>query len=225
MTTTPTDEPDPVIYIQNRTRRDVRLFKVGSARAILADFTHGKEACVYTFGQFSLVDALAAILEKTGPADIDICVWTVGAADLQRVMHIADPTRVRWVLDQGFQTRAPEYLEQMRDLYGDQRIRTIRAHAKFITIGNDRWNVVIRTSMNLNRNTRFEHLDVVDDPGLHAWHRDVVDGIFEAEPEGDYEPKGLSDITGVPDTKPRGMVTMGLARVGTAGTGKFGTGV
>ena len=214
-------------HTQPRKRRaNFRLYKVGNAHHALQDFDKHRETVCYTFGQFSLVDVIAALLDRTGPARVDICVWAVGAADLQRTKRITAggrATRLRWVLDQGFESRTPHYLEQMRQLYGDEQIRTIRAHAKFVLIANDEWQIVVRTSMNLNQNTRFEHLDVVDDPDLHRWHEQIVDGIFEREKAGDYSSKGMTDITGVPETNPATPVELGIAQTGTAATGKFGT--
>lgn len=49
-----------------------------SARDALADFDRGMETYCLTFGQFSLMDAVEAILEKTGPADVAISTWTAG---------------------------------------------------------------------------------------------------------------------------------------------------
>lgn len=211
---------------QRKRRENFRLYKVGNAHHALQEFDKHRETVCYTFGQFSLVDVVAALLDRTGPARVDICVWAVGAADLQRTKRITAggrATRLRWVLDQGFESRTPHYLEQMRAIYGDEQIRTIRAHAKFVLIANDEWNITVRTSMNLNQNTRFEHLDVVDDQALHAWHEKIVDGIFEREPAGDYSSKGMTDITGVEATNPATPIELGIAQTGTAATGKFAT--
>lgn len=220
-------QPSAKSHTQPRRRREnLRLYKVGNAHHALQDFDRGRETTCYTFGQFSLVDVVAALLDRTGPARLDICVWAVGAADLQRTKRITAggrATRLRWVLDQGFESRTPHYLAQMRSMYGDEQIRTIRAHAKFVTIANDDWDVVVRTSMNLNQNTRFEHLDVVDDPDLRAWHEQIVDGIFQREPVGDYGSKPMTDIDGVPETNPASPIELGIAQTGTAHTGKFAT--
>lgn len=205
--------PEPVSLTRPAPRRrPTRLFDVATARTALADFDHGQETTCYTFGQFSLIDAVVVMLERTGPCDLDICTWTVGVEDMNRVYSLEERgllRSIRWVIDQGFESRQPGYCAQLREMYGDGRIRTIRAHAKFLLFGNDQWDIVIRTSMNLNQNTRFEHLDVTDDPELYAWHRDVVDGIFQAETEGDFKPKGTLGITGVGAERVSGGVSRG----------------
>lgn len=196
-------------------RRPTRLFDVATARTALGDFGKGMETTCYTFGQFSLIDAVVVMLDRTGPCDLDVCTWTVGVEDMHRVYSLEQRgllKSIRWVVDQGFESRQPGYCAQLRELYGDGRIRTIRAHAKFILFGNEDWRVVIRTSMNLNQNTRFEHLDVTDDAELYDWHRNVVDGIFEAESAGDFKPKGTLGITGVGADRIAGGVSRGIVK-------------
>ena len=188
------ERPAPAVKTRPAPAREkTRLLDIATARTAFADFDRGRETTCYTFGQFSLIDALVVILEKTGPCHLDVCVWTVGMEDMQRVRELWEAGRLlslRWVVDQGFQSRQPGYCAALREIYGDERIRTLRAHAKFITFGNDEWAVTVRTSMNLNNNVRFEHLDVTDDRDFYEWHRALVDGIFDAAREGDFAPKG-----------------------------------
>jgi hypothetical protein len=48
--------------------RDTRIIRTANARTALAGLDHTTELYVLTFGQFSLLDAVQAILETTGPA-------------------------------------------------------------------------------------------------------------------------------------------------------------
>ena len=52
--------------------RRPRVSKITNARDALSDFDRGMETYCLTFGQFSLMDAIEAVLEKTGPADVAI---------------------------------------------------------------------------------------------------------------------------------------------------------
>ncbi|WP_155291735.1 hypothetical protein [Rhodococcoides fascians] len=217
--------PDAVSYTHDAPeRRPTRLWEVQNAVTALADFESHKETTCYTYGQFSLIDAVVALLDKTGPAHMDVCTWTVGIADMARVYELIEAGRilsVRWVVDQGFESRQPGYCEYFRHLYGDERIRTLRAHAKFILLRNEQWDIIIRTSMNLNQNTRFEHLDVTDDPKLSQWHRSVIDGIFETETLGDFKPKSNVEVNGVAAAEHAGKVKRG--RVESRGRVNVGT--
>lgn len=194
-------------------RRPTRLWEVANARTALADFGPGLETTCYTYGQFSLIDAVVGLIdEHTGPVHLDVCTWTVGIADMQRVYELMGDGRIlsiRWVVDQGFESRQPGYCAYFRELYGDGRIRTLRAHAKFVLLRNDNWDIVIRTSMNLNQNTRFEHLDVTHDADLAAWHRSVIDGIFESETVGDFKPKSNVEVVGVAAAQHAGRISRG----------------
>lgn len=187
------DRPAPVQLTRKAPdRSETRLLDIATARAAFAQFGKGCETTCYTFGQFSLIDAVVVMLEKTGPVHLDVCVWTVGMEDMLRVRELREAGHLlslRWVVDQGFESRQPGYCAALREIYGDDTIRTLRAHAKFLLFGNDDWAITIRTSMNLNNNVRFEHLDVTDDRQLYDWHRGVVDGIFDAAVEGDFKPK------------------------------------
>lgn len=133
--------------------RRPRLSKVTNARDALADFGRGMETYCLTFGQFSLMDAVEAILEKTGPADVAISTWTAGNADLSRSaehLHNGNIRSLRFVADCSFGQRQPGYLAELVRLFGAEAIRTTRTHAKFVVITNDDWQVAVRTSMNLN---------------------------------------------------------------------------
>lgn len=167
--------------------RRQRVSKTANARFTLAEFGPRIELDVLTFGQFSIMDAVEAVLDTTGPADVAISTWTAAAADLTRTAEHLKDSRIRslrLVVDRSFLTRQPTYAARCVELFGDDALRTTRVHAKFVLIQNDEWNVVMRTSMNLNENPRLEYLQVVDDRELHDWYRSVVDEIFSEEPPG-----------------------------------------
>ena len=54
----------------------LRVSSAASARESLAGIAEGLEVDCLTFGQFSLIDALEAILEVTGPAEVVCATWT-----------------------------------------------------------------------------------------------------------------------------------------------------
>ena len=199
--------------------RAKHLAKVVNARDALADFGRGMETYCLTFGQFSLMDAVEAILEKTGPADVAISTWTAGAADLSRSaesLRNGNIRSLRFVVDCSFGQRQPGYLGQVRELFGDEAIRSTRTHAKFVVITNDEWSVAVRTSMNLNENPRLEHIEVSDDPALAGFLLDVVDEVFAEESAGDFRTKSRPELPGMDAVLPAASVKMsrGGVRVG-----------
>ncbi len=199
------------------TRRP-RLSKVTNARDALSDFGRGMETYCLTFGQFSLMDAVEAILDKTGPADVALATWTAGSADLSRsAEHLRDGRirSLRLIVDCSFGQRQPAYLRQVRELFGDEAVRSTRTHAKFAVITNDDWSVAVRTSMNLNENPRLESIEVSDDPTLAGFLLEVTDQIFAQERAGDFRTKSRPELAGMESVAPSVSVSMGRdVRVG-----------
>jgi len=192
--------------------RRPRLSKVTNARDALADFDRGKETYCLTFGQFSLMDAIEAILDKTGPADVAISTWTAGNADISRsAAHLHDGRirSLRFVADCSFGQRQPGYLAELVRLFGTDAIRTTRTHAKFAVITNDEWAVAVRTSMNLNENPRLESIEISDDPSLAGFLLRVVDEIFAEEAAGDFTTKSRPELGGIEGILPKASVEMG----------------
>lgn len=192
--------------------RKVAVSKVTNARDALADWGRGMETYCLTFGQFSLMDAVEAILEKTGPADVAIATWTAGSADLSRSaesLRNGNIRSLRFVVDCSFGPRQPGYLAQVRALFGDEAIRSTRTHAKYAVITNDDWAVAVRTSMNLNENPRLESIEVSDDPELAGFLVRLTDEIFLEEVAGDFRTKSRPELLGIPGIQPAASVAMG----------------
>ena len=170
-------------------KRTVVKNRTGPAREHLADIQPGCEVVILTHGQFSLIDVITVLLDVTGPADVTISTWSAANADLTHAANFLRDGRIRtirFLVDRSFQTRQPEYCATLRRLYGDDAIRTARLHAKFVTIRNDRWNLAVRTSANLNENPRLELVEVSDDPALADFLDGEVDAIFANQPAGTF---------------------------------------
>lgn len=195
-----------------------RVSKVASARDTLAEFDHGVEVDVLTFGQFSIIDAIEAILERTGPAHVTLATWTAAEFDLSQLQAQilrASILDLRLIIDRSFVTRHPKFVNIIESKFGAGSVRTTKTHAKFVAITNDDWSVLIRTSMNLNYNPRLEYLQVCDSPELCALYLDVADRLFEEEDPGMDQARGMPLLDGVASVEPRYAVKMGRApRVG-----------
>lgn len=193
-----------------------------NAQTALADWGRGLTTSVLTFGQFSLFDGLLAVLDKTGPAHMDIATWTAGGADIERAadqLHDGRILSVRLVIDCSFPTRQPGYLSTLVRLFGPESVRTIRTHAKYCVVRNAEWSVVIRTSMNLNANPRLEWFEVADDPDLADFFTAVTDDVFAETPPGQHrvvKPIGDSQLASLPTLRPASTIAMsrGALRTG-----------
>ena len=197
-------------------KRAIRAAKTGSAATAIGPVTPGMEVFVLTFGQFSIVDALVHLLGEVGPADVVISTWTAADADLHRaaaLLEAAEISRLRWIVDRSFVSRQPDYCATMRRLFGDGCIRTVRSHAKFITIRAGRFALAVRTSMNLNENPRLENIEISDDPALCGFLEGVADELFAEQPAGEFDGQ-LPLLAGLPDAGAHhGVTRVGIAKV------------
>lgn len=197
-----TDTREAKTIKREQRQREIRTAKKGAAADAIGTIGKTSEIYILTFGQFSLIDTLVHLLDRTGPAAVDIATWTAANAHLEESANLlksAAITRMRWVVDTSFLNRQPAYCRRMRELFGDDCIRTCRTHSKFINITNDEWDVTVRTSMNLNNNPRLENLEISNDPALSGFLTEIVDGIFGEHTAGDFQADlpGLDDMENV----------------------------
>lgn len=171
----------PAVHRRTNAGKQVRFSKTATARQSIGPLQQGQDIYILTYGQFSLIDALVAILEQTGPAAVALSTWTAADAHLEKsaeLMASAQITDFRMIVDRSFESRQPGYVAHMRRLFGPECIRAINTHAKFILIRNATWDIVVRTSMNLNNNPRLENIEISAHPGLAAHMQALVDEIF-----------------------------------------------
>mgnify|MGYP006899600354 CR=1 FL=1 len=176
--------------------RTVRMSRYNSAREAIGQIEKGTDTFILTYGQFSLIDALCAILVQTGPADVSLSTWTAAHAHLERSAELMESAAIRsfrLIVDRSFEGRQPEYAQHMRDLFGPECVRAIRTHAKFMLIRNEEWDIVVRTSMNLNENPRLENIEISEGLGFAEFFQTVVDDVFAEVKPGE----NASDIPGL----------------------------
>ena len=197
-----------------------RVSKIANAADTLAGFGHGTEVDVLTFGQFSIIDAIEAVLDITGPASVTLATWTAAEFDLSQIeaqLLRARITDLRLIIDRSFVSRQPRFVGLIHDRFGADSVRSTRTHAKFVVIHNVEWSVVIRTSMNLNHNPRLEYMQVVDDTDLASMYLAVADALFKEEPPGLENRRNVPELVGVAGVEPSIPVRMGKPpRVGYA---------
>lgn len=158
-----------------------------SARETIGTIEKGFRLFGFNKGQFSLIDIIKACLEQTGAADVVISTWTSGIRDAENADALLQKGTIRSLLlltDRSFATRKPEYCTRILQIFGEESIRCTNTHAKFALIQNEEWNIAIRSSMNLNRNPRYEQFDIDDDAELCTFIKSHVDECFKTIPHG-----------------------------------------
>ncbi len=171
----------PKSFKKSNKDKEIRACKRGSANQAIGKIEKNTDTFILTYGQFSLIDALMAILDQTGPAHVAISTWTAAHAHLdksQELMQSAEILSLRMVVDRSFKTRQPGYFNHMIELFGVDCVREMRTHAKFITVRNDKFDIVVRTSMNLNENPRLENIEISENKAFAEFFTNIVNDIF-----------------------------------------------
>lgn len=185
------------VFKRPRPARRHRVLRTKSARLALEHWQEGYDYEISTNGEFSLLDVILVLLERTGPADVAISTWSAGLYDAEvanRFIETGLIRSIRFVLDVSFRNNGGSrgYSTLIMDMFGEECIRTTRTHAKFVTITNDDFKLSISSTANLNENKRLEIFHFSDDPARAAWYLEIVDELFH-----DVKP-GWNPDTGAP---------------------------
>jgi hypothetical protein len=192
--------------------RGVRVAKKATATEAIGTIEKGTDTFILTYGQFSLIDALCAILDQTGPAKVSISTWTAADAHLEAtaaLMESAQITDLRMIVDRSFESRQPRYCAHMRKVFGRECIRAIRTHAKFMLIRSETHNVVVRTSMNLNENPRLENIEISESLEFANFFQKVVDDVFSEVKESKNQ-SSLPELPNLQESFPFREVRAGV---------------
>ncbi|MBP8176277.1 MAG: hypothetical protein KAX77_00810 [Xanthomonadales bacterium] len=146
-----------------RRKRAVESFK--TAADCIGTLEPGAALFAITRGQFSMIDAALACLDQTGPADVSIWTWTVAEYEIECMQRLRTDGRIRsatLVIDHGARNKNAGLIRQWKSTFGADSVRYVVNHSKIVTISNDRFRLLLRGSMNLNFNPRFEQFDLTE---------------------------------------------------------------
>jgi hypothetical protein len=182
-----------------------------AAQADFCNFERGGRRMGLNCGQYSMIDLIRVALELTGPAEVVVATWSSGIRDGESAAWFLEKgaiTRMTWIVDSSFVSRQPEYVDRLRRRFGDDCVFATLIHAKFALVRGNGWNLAFRSSMNLNRNDRFELWEVDDSEAisnwLGAWVDQMMDGRLgwsKGKAESRREWKAI-DLGDGPDTQP-----------------------
>lgn len=138
---------------------------LGAASEAIGPVSSGMAVFGVSRGQFAMIDMIQHVLAEVGPAEVSLWTWTI--ADYERDMIAAllannAITGATLLLDYSAGRRLPAVVDEWRDRFGEASVKVIRNHAKIARVWNDRFRVLLRGSMNLNFNPRFEQFDLTE---------------------------------------------------------------
>lgn len=174
-----------VIHRKQDIKRELRdLRRAKTAAEAIGEWDFTTEIFGFTKGAFSAIDIISHILSLAGDSDIVLSAWTAAKVDIGTVFDMESIGKVRsarWLFDLTFQRRSPELAHEIRRIFGYDAIRVAKNHAKFTLIGNEKHKIVLRTSMNINFNPRFEDFTIIDDPELYDFIMAIIDEIWSKQ--------------------------------------------
>lgn len=154
-----------------------------NARQAVGNIYHWMEIFCLSKWQFSIINIIEEILKQTWTADVLISTWTAADAEIRKAETFLENSlinKLHFIVDRSFETRQPRYFQLLQEKFGDI-VSTTNSHAKFVTISNDNWKIVVRTSMNLNENKRLENVEISDDLNLFEYLAMVSSDILKTE--------------------------------------------
>jgi hypothetical protein len=146
-------------------RRKTAKQSFRTAAECIGTLKPGASLFAITRGQFSMIDAVLACLDQTGPAAVSLWTWTVAEYEVECLEALQNSGRItsgRLVIDYGARNKNAAIIANWKRSYGADSVRYVVNHAKIATIQTDRFRLLLRGSMNLNMNPRFEQFDLTE---------------------------------------------------------------
>lgn len=202
-------EMPPMIFRRQGAKKVYRESATATAAQLIGRLVCGDDICGVTNGQFSLVDIIDHVLGQTGPAAITIATWTMGIYDAEQAYNFVRDRRIlsiRFILDPSMFSRRPELAAVLVRGFGAEAFRAVDSHAKFATVRGADLAVAIRSSMNLNRNTRIESFDLTCCREMVAFFEGLVDRVWSRVDENNRHRQvfdGIAEAVAIKDPRRR----------------------
>jgi len=147
--------------VKRRTAKASECFK--NATESLGTLEKGFSLFGLTRGQFSMIDLVLACLDQVGPARVSLWTWCIAEYEVEcfeRLLMDDRITSALLVIDSQARTHNRELLKKWQSVHGPDSIKWVVNHAKVCTVQTAAFKLLLRGSMNLNYNPRFEQFDV-----------------------------------------------------------------
>ncbi|MFN8525101.1 MAG: hypothetical protein U0821_18550 [Chloroflexota bacterium] len=143
-----------------REQRAVESFRLASEA--IGQITPGMAVFALTRGQWSMVDALLACIQRCAPASISVWTWTIASYEVDSLarLHRDAVQDARLVIDGGARNKNAAIIRGWQARYGTDSVRYVRNHAKLARVEGNGLRLLLRGSMNLNHNPRLEQFDL-----------------------------------------------------------------
>lgn len=147
-------------------RRVNAVESFGCAAQALGTVERGMSLFAVTRGQWSMIDAVMHVLDQVGSAKLSLWTWTVAEYEVKVLTRLREDRRVtggRLVIDAGARNKNAGIIREWKSSFGEGSVRYVTNHAKIGRIESaSGLKLLLRGSMNLNFNPRFEQFDITE---------------------------------------------------------------
>ena len=159
--------------------------RVESPQASFAGAAEGVSLAGWTDGSWAVTDAVLALLDLTGPADVTVSTWTFKGAKVKSAFGLVNDDRIRslrFLPNESFVEGQPDLTAALRERYGEDCVVPCRVHSKFAVLTGGAFDALFLCSMNLHSQLRLEHWLLSCGGSAPADYLDLVDSFLAAPP-------------------------------------------
>lgn len=149
------------------TRRSVAKESFKTASDCIGKIYNNMSLFAITRGQFSMIDAIISCLDlaNDGKAKISLWTWTIAEYEIECMERLMSDKRIYsglFIIDSSARRKNAELIKRWKSSFNDGSVRYVVNHAKIATIQTEKYKLLLRGSMNLNFNPRFEQFDITE---------------------------------------------------------------
>lgn len=155
----------PALGVRSRGRAVRAVESLGSAAAAIGPIDPDMRLFLVTRGQFSMLDMIKHVIESVGPASVSVWTWAIADYEVEAMAGLIASdaiTSARLIVDRSAEQRSTATIAAWRDRFGVEAVRVCKNHAKIARVWTADRRVLLRGSMNLNFNPRFEQADITE---------------------------------------------------------------
>lgn len=131
----------------------------------VGEVSKGMALFAITRGQFSMIDVVLYLTKNIGISQLSLWTWAIADYEVEVVEKLLDMGEILdsvLIVDYSASKRNLGILNRWRERFGEDKVKVCMNHAKIARIWNDDYKFLVRGSMNLNFNPRFEQLDLTE---------------------------------------------------------------
>jgi hypothetical protein len=110
-----------------------------------------------------MIDLILACLAQCGPSRLTLWTWAIAQHDVNCVERLMMEGKIKsalLVIHTAIKGRDRDLMLRWQAKWGKESIRWVINHAKLATIESEEFKLLLRGSLNLNFNPRFENFDL-----------------------------------------------------------------